>query len=94
MDFEELRPIKNLPDEIGLVLREVRKANRHAGISVDLDEAVIEVLVTMYHELRSGQTMDGRSTDRRRLKHYFETAIAPLRVKSGLRYGPLRSLIH
>lgn len=64
MDFEEIRPIRNLQDEMEVVLREVRKANRRAGIEVDLEEAVIEVLVTMFHELRNGQTMDGRSTDR------------------------------
>lgn len=31
MDFEEIRPIKNLPDEIGVVLREVSKFNKRAG---------------------------------------------------------------
>src|SRR5690554_497763 len=145
LDFEEIRPIKNLPDEIGVVLREVNKTNKRAGISVDLDEAVIEVLVTMFHELRNGQTMDGRSTDRlvgaalstaeavsvahaaslnawyygggnmtveqlmhhiigsalkdhpddrRRLKHYFETAIAPRKGEVWAQVWALRSLIH
>ena len=145
MDFEEIRPIKSLPDEIGVVLREVRKANEGSGINVDLDEAVIDVLATMFHELRNGQTMDGRSTDRlagaalstaeavsvahatslnawyygegrmtveqlmhhiigsalkdhpddcRRLKHYFETAIAPRKGKIWAQVWALRSLIH
>lgn len=145
LDFEEIRPIKNLPDEIGVVLREVNKANKRAGIRVDLDEAVIEVLVTMFHELRNGQTMDGRSTDRlagaalstaeavsvahaaslnawyygdgrmtieqlmhhivgsalkdhpddrRRLKHYFETAIAPRKGDVWAQVWAQRSLIH
>ncbi|MBU2875599.1 ATP-binding protein [Marinobacter salexigens] len=145
LDFEEIRPIKNLPDEIGVVLREVNKANKRAGIRVDLDEAVIEVLVTMFHELRNGQTMDGRSTDRlagaalstaeavsvahatslnawyygdgrmtieqlmhhivgsalkdhpddrRRLKHYFETAIAPRKGDIWAQVWAQRSLIH
>src|SRR5690554_5767450 len=109
------------------------------------DEAVIEVLVTMFHELRNGQTMDGRSTDRlagaalstaeavsvahaaslnawyygggnmtveqlmhhiigsalkdhpddrRRLKHYFETAIAPRKGEVWAQVWALRSLIH
>jgi len=144
MDFEEIRPIRNLPDEIGVVLREVSKANKRAGIRVDLDEEVIEVLVTMFHELRNGQTMDGRSTDRlagaalstaeavsvahaaslsawyygggsmtveqlmhhiigsalkdhpddrRRLKHYFETAIAPRNGAVWAQVWALRSLI-
>ncbi|MCK0163861.1 AAA family ATPase [Marinobacter sp. S6332] len=145
LDFEEIRPIKNLPDEIGVVVREVNKANKRAGIRVDLDEAVIEVLVTMFHELRNGQTMDGRSTDRlagaalstaeavsvahaaslnawyygdgrmtieqlmhhivgsalkdhpddrRRLKHYFETAIAPRKGDVWAQVWAQRSLIH
>jgi MoxR-like ATPase len=64
MDFEEIRPIKSLSDEIDVVLREVNKANSHAGIKVDLDAEIIEVLVTMFHELRNGQTTDGRSTGR------------------------------
>ncbi|MDO6823615.1 AAA family ATPase [Marinobacter sp. 1_MG-2023] len=145
MDFEEIRPIKSLSDEIGVVLREVRRANDRAGISVDLDAEIIEFLVTMFHELRNGQTMDGRSTDRlagaalstaeavsvahaaslnawyygggsmtveqlmhhiigsalkdhpddrRRLKHYFETAIAQREGEVWAQVWALRSLIH
>lgn len=64
MDFEEIRPIKKLPDEVDVVLQEVKKANQRSGIKVELDEAIIEILVTMFHELRNGQTTDGRSTSR------------------------------
>ncbi|PSF06159.1 hypothetical protein C7H09_11020 [Marinobacter fuscus] len=64
MVFEEIRPIQHLADEIQVVLREVTRTNRLAGIEVPLDESVIELLVTLFHELRNGQTMDGRSTDR------------------------------
>lgn len=64
MDFEEIRPIKNLPDEIDVVLREVNKTNKAAGVMVDLNEGLIEILVTIFHELRNGQTTDGRSTSR------------------------------
>lgn len=64
MGFEEIRPIQRLQDELDVVLTEVGKANALAGIDVALDEPVIEVLVTMFHELRNGQTLDGRSTDR------------------------------
>lgn len=145
MDFEEIRPIHNLADEMDVVLREVRKANSRAGIDVDLDGSVIEILVTMFHELRNGQTLDGRSTDRlagsalstaeavsvahaaslsawyygggritveqlmhhiigsalkdqpddrRRLKHYFDTAVAPRRGDNWQQVWALRSLIH
>ncbi|AOY87232.1 hypothetical protein BKP64_02995 [Marinobacter salinus] len=144
MDFEEIRPIRSLPDEMGVVLREVRKANTYAGIDVDLDESVIEILVTMFHELRNGQTLDGRSTDRlagsalstaeavsvahaaslsawyygggclsveqlmhhiigsalkdqpedrRRLRHYFETTVAPRKGENWRQAWDLRSLI-
>lgn len=144
MDFEEIRPIRNLADEMAVVHREVGKANRQAGIDVALDDSVIEVLVTMFHELRNGQTVDGRSTDRlagsalstaeavsvahaaslnawyygggamttehlvhhvigsalkdqpedrRRLKHYFETAVEPRKGEHWQQVWALRSLI-
>jgi len=126
------------------VLREVRKANQRAGIEVALDEKVVEVLVTLFHELRNGQTLDGRSTDRlagaalstaeavsvahaaslnawyygggtmtiehlmhhiigsalkdqpddrRRLKHYFETAVASRKGDHWQQVWALRTLI-
>ncbi|WXL27900.1 AAA family ATPase [Ectopseudomonas mendocina] len=144
LDFEEIRPIKNLPDEIGVVLRDVKKANTRAGIEMELDVRLIEVLATMFHELRNGQTTDGRSTsrlagaalstaeavsvahaaclsawyygdgkmtvenllhhiigsalkdnpdDRRRLKYYFETVIAPRKEEPWAEVYALRSLV-
>ncbi|OZC35384.1 hypothetical protein B9Q17_06695 [Marinobacter vinifirmus] len=144
MDFEEIRPIRLLADEMDVVLREVRKANQRAGIEVALDEKVVEVLVTLFHELRNGQTLDGRSTDRlagaalstaeavsvahaaslnawyygggtmtiehlvhhiigsalkdqpddrRRLKHYFETAVASRKGDHWQQVWALRNLI-
>ncbi len=145
MDFEEIRPIRKLADEMDVVLREVRRANSRAGIEVALEESVVEILVTMFHELRNGQTLDGRSTDRlagsalstaeavsvahatslnawyygggsitveqlmhhiigsalkdqpedrRRLRHYFETTVAPRRGDNWQQAWALRSLIH
>ncbi|AKS42065.1 ATP-binding protein [Wenzhouxiangella marina] len=64
MNFEMIHPIRQLADEIEVVDREVRRLNRMAELEVDMDESVIEVLVTIFHELRNGQTLDGRSTDR------------------------------
>ncbi|MDI9245881.1 AAA family ATPase [Marinobacter sp. CHS3-4] len=64
LGFEEIRPIRNLEDEMEVVVRETRRANLASGISIELDPGVLEVLVTMFHELRNGQTLDGRSTDR------------------------------
>jgi len=144
MDFEEIRPIRLLADEMDVVLREVHKANQRAGIDVALDEKVVGVLVTLFHELRNGQTLDGRSTDRlagaalstaeavsvahaaslnawyygggtmtiehlmhhiigsalkdqpddrRRLKHYFETAVASRKGDHWQQVWALRTLI-
>lgn len=64
MDFEEIRPISRIDDEIAVVQRELAKSNRQAGVDVPPDDTVLEVLVTMFHELRNGQSLDGRSTDR------------------------------
>jgi len=145
MDFEEIRPIRNLTDEMGVIMREAANANRRAGVEVALDEAVVEVLATLFHELRNGQTLDGRSTDRlagaalstaeavavahaaslnawyygggamtiqhlmhhivgsalkdqpedrRRLRHYFETAVAPRKGEHWQQVWALRSLIN
>ncbi|MBE0485284.1 AAA family ATPase [Marinobacter sp.] len=145
MAFEEIRPIRHLADEVAVVLSEVAKANRRAGVDVAIEPAVVEVLVTLFHELRNGQTLDGRSTDRlagaalstaeavsvahaaslnawyygggamtvehlmhhiigsalkdqpddrRRLKHYFETAVAPRKGDHWQQVWALRSLIN
>lgn len=144
MDFEEIRPIRRVEVEMGVVLREVEKHNQKAGITVEVDKQVIEVLVTMFHELRNGQSVDGRSTDRlagsalstaeavsvghaaslnawyfgggamtmehlmhhivgsalkdqpddrRRLRHYFETAVAPRQADNWRQAWSLRSVI-
>jgi MoxR-like ATPase len=144
MDFEEIRPIPHLADELDVVLREVRKANVAAGVAAEPDDAALEVLVTMFHELRNGQTLDGRSTDRlagaalstaeavavahaaslnawyyggggltvehlmhhvigsalkdqpedrRRLRHYFETAVSGRRGEHWEQVWAMRSLI-
>lgn len=144
MDFEEIRPIRRVEDEMEVVLREIRKHNLKAGVTVEVDPQVIEVLVTMFHELRNGQSVDGRSTDRlagsalstaeavsvghaaclnawyfdggamtmehlmhhivgsalkdqpddrRRLRHYFETAVSPRKADNWQQAWSLRSVI-
>jgi len=64
MNFETIEPIRNLQDEIDIVTREARKLIRISGVDVTPDASTIEALVTIFHELRNGQTLDGRSTDR------------------------------
>jgi MoxR-like ATPase len=64
MNFETVPPIRHIEDEIDVVMREVARGNQAAGVDVEVDERVIESLVTIFHELRNGQALSGRSTDR------------------------------
>lgn len=64
MNFEHIKPISHIDDEISVVMWETAKLNAAAGIDVNLDPIVFEMLATIFHELRNGQTLDGRSTDR------------------------------
>ena len=64
MNFETIHPIKIIDDEIEVVLREAVKLLQASGVDVQPDEEILRVLVTIFHELRNGQTVDGRSTDR------------------------------
>ena len=64
MNFETIQPIKNIQDEMDVVYREAYKLIKQSGVDVEPDADVIEALVTIFHELRNGQTLDGRSTDR------------------------------
>jgi MoxR-like ATPase len=64
MNFETIRPIGDVEDEIAVVSREVARLNDYAGIEVQIDAPVIMALVTIFHELRNGQSLSGRSTDR------------------------------
>ena len=64
MNFETIKPIRKVEDEIDVVLRESRKLLLASGVDVEPDEAIVEALVTVFHELRNGQSLDGRSTDR------------------------------
>lgn len=64
MDFQKVLPIATIEDELDVVLREVSRANRSAGVPTSPDPDILHMLVTVFHELRNGQTLDGRSTDR------------------------------
>lgn len=64
MNFETIKPIAHLDDELQVVTRQVEKLNARAAVEVQLDAMVLETLVTMFHELRNGQSTSGRSTDR------------------------------
>lgn len=64
MNFETIHPIKSIEDEVVVVSRESEKLLRASGVNVRPDEEIVHALVTIFHELRNGQTLDGRSTDR------------------------------
>lgn len=62
--FEVIRPIPNLDDEIAVVSHELQALNQQLGLAITPDPGILRVLVTLFHELRSGQSLDGRSTHR------------------------------
>ena len=64
MNFETIVPIKSVEEEIAVVVRESRKLLWASGIEVEPDPDIVRALVIIFHELRNGQTLDGRSTDR------------------------------
>ena len=64
LNFETLYPIPHIDDEMEVVTRESRKLLRQSGVDIEPDPQVIEMLVTIFHELRSGCTVLGSSTDR------------------------------
>jgi MoxR-like ATPase len=64
MNFETIKPITSVDDEIAVVLRESQKLLTASGVDVVPQKEIIQALVTIFHELRNGQSLDGRSTDR------------------------------
>ena len=51
-------------DELEVVLREAKKLLLASGVNTRPDAEILRVLVTIFHELRNGRSLDGRSTDR------------------------------
>ena len=62
-NFETVQPIVSLTDEMALVQRETDKLLARADIPVALKPDIVELLVTTFHELRNGQTSDGKAID-------------------------------
>jgi MoxR-like ATPase len=63
-NFEHVPPIGDLPAEIALVRRQARRAVEDAGARFDVDEAVLEALVTAFRDLRSGTSVEGWAVER------------------------------
>jgi MoxR-like ATPase len=64
LSFETIGPIQHLEDEISVVQSEVALLNRASGIELSVPDELLQALVTLFHELRTGQSMDGKSTHR------------------------------
>nr|WP_241262802.1 AAA family ATPase [Parahaliea mediterranea] len=64
LNFETVLPIASIDDELAVVVRETAKLLRGSGVEAEVDEDILRALVTIFHELRNGQSIDGRSTDR------------------------------
>jgi len=62
-NFETVHPISDLNEEMALVQRETDRLLKRAGVSATLPPDLTEVLVTTFHELRAGQTCDGKAMD-------------------------------
>jgi MoxR-like ATPase len=62
-NFETIPPINDLHRELELVQRETDKLLQHAGIPLSLQPELTEILVTTFHELRTGKTSDGKALE-------------------------------
>jgi MoxR-like ATPase len=62
-NFETIPPIEKMEDEMDLVQKETARLLQRAGVKATLPADVIELLVTTFRELRSGQTKDGRALE-------------------------------
>jgi MoxR-like ATPase len=58
-NFETVHPIGELEQEITLVTEQCQELLREAAAEIKVDRNVIEVLVTAFHDLREGVTVDG-----------------------------------
>ena len=63
-NFETVPPVEQLDDEIQIVREQVNQLLDGSGTAVTLGDDVLELLVTTFHEIRSGKTLDGIKVDR------------------------------
>jgi MoxR-like ATPase len=62
-NFETVQPISSLKEEMALVERETGKLLDRAGVPVGLSPELTEILVTTFHELRTGQSAEGQALE-------------------------------
>lgn len=63
-NFETVFPIADFATELDLVEQEAGRLLEHSGVQVAPRRDVLEVLVTVFRELRDATTEEGRSMDR------------------------------
>ena len=63
-NFETVFPILDLRAEMELVRNEAKRLLERSGVPVAPPESVIEVLVTTFRELRTGEVHDGNAIER------------------------------
>lgn len=63
-NFETVFPIPDLATELALVKDESRRLLERSGVPAAPPDDVLELLVTMFRELRAGETADGQSLER------------------------------
>jgi len=63
-NFELVEPIADRAAEIDLVKRQATSRVEQTGASFSVDDAVLEVLVTAFRDLRAGRTDEGWSVER------------------------------
>ncbi|MBY0523275.1 MAG: AAA family ATPase [Gemmataceae bacterium] len=62
-NFETVPPIADLAQEMALVQREAEKMLARAEVPATLPPEMTELLVTTFHELRAGETADGKALE-------------------------------
>lgn len=63
-NFEVVPPIADLASEVALVRRQATAVLARSGQQLAVDDAVLEVLVTTFRDLREGRTVEGWTVER------------------------------
>jgi MoxR-like ATPase len=63
-NFETVHPIRELALEVELVQRECQRLLGEASAEIAVEKAVIELLVTAFHDLREGKTSEGTQVEK------------------------------
>ncbi len=63
-NFETVDPIADADAEAVLIRRQAVAAVRRAGAPFDVDDAVLDALVTVFRDLRSGRSTEGWDVER------------------------------